>query len=56
MKPKNPCMKCNERDGFCHARCETYAEYQKRQEEYRIEIDYAKNKDWGGKDELRKML
>lgn len=51
MKPKAPCLKCENRNPGCHSRCEKYIDYKKKQFEYnqlkskeRLINSVAKNK------------
>jgi hypothetical protein len=34
VKPKAPCLKCEDRNPGCHSRCEKYIDYKKKQFEY----------------------
>ena len=34
MKPKAPCLKCEERNPGCHSGCEKYIKYKEKQFEY----------------------
>lgn len=34
MKPKAPCLNCEDRNPGCHSRCEKYISYREKQIEY----------------------
>lgn len=46
-RPKIPCTRCDKRAVGCHSLCKEYKEYSQSEKDYRSNIYYNKNKDWG---------